>query len=92
MTPLKCQRNCVAPYALTRRDGFDYSFAVVFSPRDFTVPAQKGYAMPSATQFHRPCALCKFSTFCFFIIAFQHILAYFYGVVKGFGREKHWDI
>ena len=56
--------------------------------RHFTVPAPKGYAMSSATQFHQPCALCKVSTFCFFIIAFQHILSYFISIVKGFGRES----
>ena len=60
------------------------------SPCDFTVPAPKGYAMSSATQFHQPCALCKVSTFCFFIIAFQPILSYFIEVVKGFGGESKW--
>ena len=80
------------PHALTRRDGADYTRGKGNCSRDFTVPAQKGYAMPSAAQLHRPCALCEFSTFCFFIIAFQHILSYFISIVKGFGLEKHWDI
>ena len=59
-----------------------------FCSSDFTVPAPKGYAVPSATQFHQPCALCKVSTLCFFIIAFQVILAYFIWFVKGFGGKS----
>ncbi len=59
-----------------------------FCSPDFTVPAPKGYAVPSATQFHRPCALCKVSTLCFFITAFQVILAYFIWFVKGFGGKS----
>ena len=55
---------------------------------DFTVPAPKGYAVSSATRSHQPRALCEFSALCFFIIAFQHILAYFSGVVKGVGGKS----
>ena len=55
---------------------------------DFTVPAPKGYAVPSAAQFHQPRALCEFSAFCFFIIAFQVILSYFIWFVKGFGGKS----
>ena len=55
---------------------------------DFTVPAPKGYAVPSAAQFHQPRALCEFSAFCFFIIAFQVILSHFIWFVKGFGGKS----
>ena len=59
-----------------------------FAPRDFTVPAPKGYAVSSAARSHQIRALCEFSALCFFIIAFEVIVAYFLLIVKRFGRES----